>query len=152
SSAAPSAAAVSARDDTGHRVELSRPARRVVSLAPSTTEMLFAAGATSALVGVSASDDFPPAALRLPKVGSFSGPDLERIVAARPDLVVAAYGNPLELIAQLRRRRIPVYVSNPSTVEAVLRNLLDLGDLTGQRHVAQRTIRTLRQRLNVVRR
>src|SRR5438067_8250514 len=95
----PSGAAVSVKDDTGHRVELPRPARRIVSLTPGTTEMLFAVGAGSRLVGVSAADDFPPAARALPKIGSYSGPDLERIVAARPDLVVAAYGNPLDLIA-----------------------------------------------------
>src|SRR5256885_2100464 len=86
SAAAPSGAGVTARDDTGHRIDLPRPARRVVSLAPSTTEMLFAAGAAGTLLGVSSSDDYPPAARRLPKIGSFSGPDLERIVAARPDL------------------------------------------------------------------
>src|SRR5437867_2171783 len=118
--------AVSARDDTGHTVLLSRPAKRVVSLAPSSTEMVFAVGAGALLVGVSTYDDFPPAARKLPKIGTFSGPDLERIVAARPDLVVAAYGNPLELIDRLRRRNIAVYVSNPSSVDGVLRNLSDL--------------------------
>lgn len=148
----PAPAAVSAKDDTGHRVELARPARRVVSLAPSATETLFAAGAGSAVVGVSAADDYPAAARRLPKVGSFSGPDLERIVAAQPELVVAAYGNPLELIAQLRRRGVPVYVSNPATVDGVLRNILDLGTLTGSRPAAERAARGLLDRLSAVER
>jgi iron complex transport system substrate-binding protein len=148
----PAQVAISGRDDTGARVALDRPARRVVSLTPATTEMLFAIGAGRALVGVSAADDYPPAARALPKVGSYSGPDLERVVAARPDLVVAAYGNPLELIAQLRRRHLPVYVCNPSTVAGVLRDMQDLGSLTGQRAAAQRAVLGLEARLKAVER
>jgi iron complex transport system substrate-binding protein len=142
--------AVSARDDTGHEVMLSRPAKRVVSLAPSSTEMVFAVGAGALLVGVSTYDDFPPAARKLPKIGTFSGPDLERIVAFRPDLVVAAYGNPLELIDRMRQRHIPVYVSNPSSVDGVLRNLQDLGRLTGRAAQAASQVRQLRARLGRV--
>jgi iron complex transport system substrate-binding protein len=152
SCARPTAAAVSAWDDMGVLLHLVRPAQRVVSLAPSSTEMLFAIGAAGKLVGVSNADDYPPAARRLPKVGSYSGPDMERIVAARPDLVVAVYGNPLELIAQLRRRGIPVFVSNPRTVDGVLHNLVDLGQLTGERKPAETLVRSLHSRLARVRR
>jgi iron complex transport system substrate-binding protein len=148
--AAPATGSVSARDDTGVRLELPRVARRVVSLTPSTTEMLFAIGAAGSLVGVSDADNYPPAARRLPKVGSYSGPDLERIVAARPDLVVAAYGNPEDLSGQLRRRQIPVYVCNPSTVSGVMRNLVDLGSLTGQGLQARRLVRSMEARLKAV--
>jgi iron complex transport system substrate-binding protein len=143
-------AAVSARDDTGFQVMLVRPSRRVVSLAPSSTEMLFAVGAGGEVVGVSAADDFPPSVKQLPRIGSYSGPDLERIAAARPDLVVAAYGNPLEGIRRLRRLGLPVYVSNPTTVTGVLRNMEDLGRLTGREPVARRVVQNLQQRLRRV--
>lgn len=146
----PAWGAVQAKDDTGRVVRLARPARRVVSLAPSATEMLFAIGTGPLLVGVSTYDDYPPAVKRLPRVGTFSGPDLERIVAARPDLVVAAYGNPLELIDRLRRRGTPVYVSNPTTVDGVLRNMTDLGGLTGKSTSARRVVRDLQDRLRRV--
>jgi iron complex transport system substrate-binding protein len=148
--AVPAGAAVSARDDTGQVVRLARAARRVVSLAPSTTEALFAIGAGPRLVGVSSFDDYPPAAKKLPKVGTFSGPDLERIVAAKPDLVVAAHGNPLELIRRLRSRKIPVYVTNPMTIDTVLENMRALGRLTGRDAAAQRLVQGLRDRLRRV--
>jgi iron complex transport system substrate-binding protein len=148
--AAPARGAVTVRDDMGHAVTLARAARRVVSLAPNTTEMLYAISAQGELVGVSKEDDYPPAARKLPKVGSFSGPDLERIVAARPDLIVAAYGNPLALIDRLRRLHLPVYVSNPSTVEGVLRNISDLGRLTGRDVTAHETVHALEARLRRV--
>src|SRR5262245_32627790 len=143
-------ASVSVRDDTGHTVSLARPATRVVSLAPSSTEIVFSVGAGPLLVGASTYDDFPPAARKLPKIGTFSGPDMERIVAARPDLVVAAYGNPLDLIDRLRRQNIPVYVSNPPTVDGVLRNLQDLGRLTGRTGEATSRVRQLRASLERV--
>jgi iron complex transport system substrate-binding protein len=149
-SAVPVGAAVSARDDTGQVTRLARPARRVVSLAPSTTEALFAIGAGPRLVGVSSFDDYPPAAKKLPKMGTFSGPDLERIVAAKPDLVVAAHGNPLDLIRRLRSRKIPVYVTNPLSIDAVLENMLDLGRLTGRDAAARRLVQGLRERLRRV--
>jgi iron complex transport system substrate-binding protein len=144
------AAPVQARDDTGCVVTLPQAARRVVSLAPSATEMLFAAGAGELVKAVSSYDDYPPTAKTLPKVGSFSGPDMERIVAAKPDLVVAAYGNPLELIDRLRRQHVSVYVSNPNTIAGVLRNLTDLGRLTGRGVGAQRRVNELQQRLQRV--
>jgi iron complex transport system substrate-binding protein len=148
--AAPARAALTASDDTGSRVALDRPARRVVSLAPSTTEMLFAIAAGPSVVGVSGADDYPPLVKALPKIGSFSGPDLERITAARPDLVVAAYGNPLEVVNRLRRLGLPVYVSNPTTVAGVLRNLADLGRLTGHDAAAGQAVRGLEERLRRV--
>jgi ABC-type Fe3+-hydroxamate transport system substrate-binding protein len=148
--AAPATGGVSARDDTGVRVALPHAARRVVSLAPSTTEMLFAIGAAGTLVGVSAADDFPPAARRLPKIGSYSGPDLERIIAAQPDLIVVSYGNPQELVGLLRRRHLPVYVSNPATVSEMMRNLIDLGSLTGHSTQARRVVRNMEERLRRV--
>jgi iron complex transport system substrate-binding protein len=146
----PVGASVQVKDDTGRVVRLARPARRVVSLAPSTTELLYAVGAGGLLVGVSSYDDYPPAVKRVPKIGTFSGPDLERVVAARPDLVVAAHGNPLELIDRLRRQGLPVYVSNPTTVDGVLRNMTDLGRLTGKSAAARQVVRGLQDRLKRV--
>jgi iron complex transport system substrate-binding protein len=146
--AAASPAAVN--DDTGHALRLKRPVQRIVSLAPSTTEMLFALGAGKLLVGVSSFDDYPSEVKRLPRIGSFSAPDLERIVAAHPDLVVAAFGNPLSLIDRLRGAGLPVYVSNPTNVAGVLRNMQDLGRLIGRETFAQQVVGRLHRRLDAV--
>src|SRR4051812_24215711 len=91
-SAATSAAAfaeVSAVDTAGRRVTLAAPAKRIVSLAPHITELLFAAGAGSSVVAVSEYSDFPQAAKELPRVSSSGGIDLERLLALRADLVIA---------------------------------------------------------------
>jgi iron complex transport system substrate-binding protein len=85
---AASALAVSATDDTGRRVSLEAPARRIVSLAPHATELLFAAGAGEKIVGTVSHSDYPPAAQAIPLVGGYKALDLERILALRPDLVV----------------------------------------------------------------
>src|SRR4051794_22756055 len=81
-------AAISAPDDAGHTITLARPAQRIISLAPHTTELLFAAGAGPALVGVSEFSDYPPAAKRIAHIGGSAALDIERIVSLKPDLVV----------------------------------------------------------------
>jgi len=76
-------------DDYGHTVTLAAPARRVVSLAPHLTELMYAAGAGERMAGALAYSDYPSAARALPRVGSEAAIDLEALVALRPDLVVA---------------------------------------------------------------
>ena len=80
---------VEVRDDEGTLITLKTPAQRIVSLAPSLTELIYAAGAFEKLVGVAEYSDFPPAAKELPIVGRFDILDIERIVQLNPDLVVA---------------------------------------------------------------
>src|SRR3954447_10087253 len=87
--AASAFAGVSALDSDGRRIELARPAQRIISLAPHVTEQLFAAGAGKSLVAVSEYSDYPEEARRLPQVASSGGIDLERVLALNPDLVVA---------------------------------------------------------------
>ena len=91
-------------DDSGESVVLPRPATRVVSLAPHITELLFAAGAGNAVVGVSEHSDYPADARMLPRVGGGSGVDLEAVLALRPELVVAwGSGSPPGLLQRLRQ-------------------------------------------------
>ena len=82
-------ATVSIVDDTQHRVQLASPAKRIVTLAPHLTELVYEAGAGERLVGVAAHSDYPPSARELPRVGDAHGLDLERIAMLQPDLVVA---------------------------------------------------------------
>jgi iron complex transport system substrate-binding protein len=138
---------VSAVDDQGRRLKLSEPARRVVSLAPNVTEMLFAIGAGPRVVGVTQFCDYPVEAKKKPRIGNFSNPDLEAVVAVRPDLVVAAHGNSLDAIAALRRLGLAVFVTNPRDTVGVIGNLESLGRLTGQDAAAKRLTGGLRSRL-----
>jgi hypothetical protein len=82
------AGALTAVDDGGRRVSFDRPPQRVVTLAPSLAELVFAAGAGAALVGVSALSDYPPEARRIARIGDASRLDVERVLALRPDVVL----------------------------------------------------------------
>ncbi len=125
-------AEVTAIDDSGHRLSLPRPAERIVSLSPHATELLFAAGAGHKLTGVSAYSDYPPAAKSLPSVGSSMQLDIERIIALKPDLVVAwQSGNNARQVARLRKLGIAVFDSEPRTLDDIASNLSRLGELAG---------------------
>lgn len=126
------AAPITVRDDSGQTVQLARPARRIISLSPHATELLYAAGAGERLVAASAFSDWPAAAKNLPSVGSYQALDLERIAGLHPDLVVGwASGNPPAQIARLRALGIPVFLSEPRRIGQIAENLRTLSRLTG---------------------
>ena len=140
-------AGVTVQDDRGNTVSLARPAERIVSLAPHATELLFAAGAGSRMVGAVDWSDFPPAAREVPRVGSYVQPDLERIVALKPDLVVAWYsGNEPRLVERLRALGYPVYVSEMRALEEVPAGIERLGRLAGTDAAASRAAADFRAR------
>jgi iron complex transport system substrate-binding protein len=121
-----------------------QPARRIVSLAPHATEMLFAAGAGGAVVGTVAHSDYPPAARDLPRVGDAAALDLERIASLRPDLVVAwPYTAPAQLAA-LRAQKIAVYVSDPKSIAGIADEVEELGRLAGTGGVAHEAANAMR--------
>lgn len=126
-----------ATDARGRTITLPQPAQRIISLAPSITELLFAAGAGGKVVGVSAYSDYPSAARKLPVVGTSARLDIERILALRPDLVVAwQSGNPVQEIDRLERLGIAVFAVEPRRLADIPRLLRELGDLAGSRVVA----------------
>ncbi|AMP16477.1 cobalamin-binding protein [Collimonas pratensis] len=126
------AAPITVQDDAQHAVTLPQPAHRIVSLAPHATELLFTAGAGVYVVGVSDYSDYPPAAAKLPSVGSSSALDIERIVSLKPDLIVAwSSGNSASQLARLRALGVPVFESEPRQLEAIASSLQRLGQLAG---------------------
>jgi iron complex transport system substrate-binding protein len=126
-------------DDTGRVVSLARPAQRIISLAPHTTELLFAAGAGERVVGVVDFSDFPEAARQLPRVGNSGALDLERILALRPDLIVGwRSGNPMAALERLSKFGIPVFLSEPRRIEDIPANIDRLGELSGTTEIASR--------------
>lgn len=123
---------VAVRDDEGQWVKLSRPAERIVSLAPSLTELLFAIAAGERVVGTMEYSDYPPAAAAITVVGRHNMLDVERILSLSPDLVVAwQSGNPQAALAQLRQLGLTVYVAEPKDLASVASHLQRLGVLTG---------------------
>lgn len=108
-------------------------ARRIISLAPHLTENLFTVGAGARLVGADDYSNYPQAALAVPRIGRAGALDVERIVALKPDLVLAwESGNPAGQIAQLRRLGVRVEVSESRTAQDIARELRWLGQLAGE--------------------
>ena len=139
-------AEVSVVDDAGHIIRLAAPAQRVVSLAPHATELLFAAGAGSKVVGVSAFSDFPVEAKNLPSVGGSGQLDLERIIRLKPDLIVAwKSGNSTRQLTRLRQLGLVVFESEPRSFEMIASSLERLGILVGSAQ-GKTTARHFRER------
>jgi iron complex transport system substrate-binding protein len=150
--AAALANAATVRDDAGHVVTLAHPARRIVSLAPHLTELVFEIGAGDRLVAVTAYSDYPDAASRLPRVGGLGALDVERIASLRPDLVLAwSSGLSPADREQLARLGVPVFESEPRVLDDVATTLLRLGALTGDDARADAAARAFRARTATLR-
>ena len=146
----PTRAAVLA-DQTGRAVLIPDNPQRVVSLAPNITEMVFALGAGELLIGRSRFSNYPPEALRLPALGSYYRPDIERIVALRPDLCLASRdGPPASTLKRLEQLGIPVFIVDPQCLQGVRETLLLLGEALGRQQEAARLAEAMDERLRAL--
>jgi len=140
------AAAVTVSDDSGKTVELARPARRVVSLAPNLTELMFDLGAGDRVVATVQFSNYPAAAKRIPRIGSSGSLNLETMLAYRPDLVLAwRSGNNPQQIETIERLGVPVYRSEPQQLEDIAVTLEKLGHLLGRDTQGAALARQLRE-------
>jgi len=126
-------------------------AHRIVSLVPAVTEMLFAMGAGSDVVGVSSYDRYPPEVRTRPSVGALVDPDFERIISLRPDLVVV-YGTQTDLLARLARARLPIYHYEHAGLADVTQTIRSLGARIGRAADAERVAAGIERGLDEVRR
>ena len=127
------AAALTVSDDVGRLVALAQPARRIVSLSPAVTELLFALGVGDRVVGRTTWCDYPPAARAVPSLGDGLNPNIEAVTARRPDLVVLYRSTLNETTArQLERLGVAAAVLRQDRLEDVARGARLLGRLTGR--------------------
>ncbi len=120
------------KDDRGVTVRIAAPPRRVISLAPSLTEIVFLLGRDGSLVGVTRFCNVPAAASGLPKIGGVIDPDVERIVGLSPDLVLCTTdGNPRDKVRALEEMGIPCFAVAPQNLDAVFTAIERLGVLLG---------------------
>jgi len=139
------AGAVTVVDDAGRSVVVDRPPARVVTLAPSLAELVFAAGAGKSLVGVSALSDYPAAARAIARVGDAGRVDVERVLALKPDLVLVwQRGNVGREIEQLERAGVRLFQLAPQRLDDVARAIERLGVLLGHEVEAKRRAGELR--------
>ncbi len=124
--------------------------RRYVSLAPSTTEILFALGVDDELAGVSLLCEHPPAARTKPKVGSFSRPDVEKILSLRPDIVFCTGTEQAAAAANLKKLGLTVYVSNPTSFQELFDSIQGIGRRIDRQRQADTLIAAMRGEINRV--
>jgi len=129
--------------------ERATSATRIVSLVPALTEMLFAIGAGPQVVAVSSFDEFPPEVKSLPRVGALLDPDMERILALRPDLVIS-YGSQTDIQAQLARAKIRVFNYRHAGLNGVFATLKELGAAVGRPADGERLAREIRSGLDQI--
>lgn len=141
---------VTLKDMLGREVTLEKKPVRLVSLAPSNTETLFAIGLGDSLVGVTQYCDFPDEAKSKPKIGGFSTADVEKIVALSPDLVMATRIHEKEVVPALERVGLKVFALHPKTVDEVLDSIMLTGRITGQVSAAEKLVGELRARIKAV--
>jgi iron complex transport system substrate-binding protein len=139
-------------DDSGAAVVLQSPAKRIVSLAPHVTELLFAAGAGDRIVGTTEFSDYPEAAKKIPRVGSSSLLDMDRVVSLRPDLIVVWWhGSSQNQQDKLKTLGVPIFQNEPRTLDDIPRTLLELGTLAGTEDDARRAARAFTARREALR-
>ena len=132
---------IEVRDDEGSLVQLDESAERIISLAPSLTELLYAAGAGDKLVGVVEYSDYPEAAKALPIIGRYDMLDMEKILQLQPDLVVAwQTGNPRAAVNRLRELGLTVYIAEPKSLESIPSHIRRLATLAGTETLAEKVI------------
>jgi iron complex transport system substrate-binding protein len=139
-------------DGLGREVKLDSPAQRVVSLAPSNTEILFALGVGPQVVGRDELSDYPQEAKAIASVGGSMGDfSEEAILALKPDLVLASELNSPDLVASLEKLGLTVYsLSNPKTFEGLYKNLEIVAQLTGHEKEAAELNKSLKARVTAV--
>jgi iron complex transport system substrate-binding protein len=143
-------------DDTGYRIQAGNP-QRIVSLAPSNTEILFAIGAGGSVVGLTDYCNYPPVVLEKKKsgevvsVGGYSTINVEKVISLKPDLVVAVYGNGIETIETLRKFDIDVIAFDPKTLKDVMEDIILIGIATGHQSEAEKIVERMLEKIKSVR-
>jgi iron complex transport system substrate-binding protein len=135
-------------DDQGTRIELPHEAKRIIALAPHVVELIFAAGGGDRIVGTVLHADYPPAARDIAQIGDNRALDIERIIALRPDVMIAwRHGNAESHLEPLRKLGIPLFYSEPHTLEDVATSMEKVGQMMGTEAVAKPAAQAFRARI-----
>jgi iron complex transport system substrate-binding protein len=138
---------ITVTDDAGRTVTVAQTPHRIISLAPSITEDLFALGLGGKVVGDTTYDNYPPAAVNITKVGGFSSPSIEKIVSLNPDIVFASSLENNTLLSTLSGYGIPTVVLNPTSLTGILNDLSLIGKVTGSTGNSSALVANLTQKM-----
>jgi iron complex transport system substrate-binding protein len=137
-------------DDLGRLVAINGTPQRIISLAPSNTEILFALGLEEKVVGVTDYCDYPPEALEKEKVGGYDTPDIEKILALNPDLILVAYGTPIDVINTMDGLGLTVFGIKSTDLDDVLNDIRTVGEITDKEVEAQALTSEMESRIEAV--
>jgi len=131
-------------DEMGRKVRIPYPAKRIISLAPSITEILFALGLNEEVAAVTNFCDYPEAVLNKPRIGGFVNPDIEKIVSLKPDLIIGIRdGNRTDTIDRLNDFGFPVYLIDPKGFDGVMGTIKNIGGVVGREKESERLIKDM---------
>ena len=131
---------IGVKDQLGRIVKLNKPPQRIISLAPSNTEILFALGLAEKVVAVTDYCNYPPEAKEKPSVGGFSTPNIEKVVSLSPDLILAASIHQKQVIPNLEARGMTVFALAPKTLNEVLEAITLVGEITHKEEEASQLV------------
>lgn len=137
-------------DDLGRSVSIKEIPQRIISLVPSNTEILFALGLGDKVVGVTEFCNYPAEVLDKEKVGGFSTPDIEKIIALQPDLILAGSIHAKEVIPALEERGLTVFALAPENLDGILKDIEVVGKITGKEKEAFKLITQLEERIEAI--
>lgn len=139
-------------DDLGNRVQIAMPAKKIVSLAPHLTELLFSLGVGERIKGTSRYSDYPAAAANIPVVGDAFTVSVEAVVALEPDIVFAwATGGANRALIRLRNLGIPIYLNEAETIDGIGSTLMAMAELVGRQEVGLKLRNRLTEQLAALR-
>ncbi|MBN1194600.1 MAG: ABC transporter substrate-binding protein [Methanomicrobiaceae archaeon] len=141
---------ITVTDDFGETVTITGTPQRIVSLAPANTEILFALGLGDRVVGVTDYCNHPSETVAIEKVGGYSTVNVEKVVAARPDLVIAAFGNTEEVVSHLRSLGLTIIALNPESIDDIIDNIRLVGTATGTGEKAEAIAADMERRIAAV--
>jgi len=137
-------------DQLGRTVKLDKVPQRIISLAPSNTEVLFALGLADRIVAVTDYCDYPPEAKQKPKIGGFSNPNIESIIALSPDLILAASIHEKGVIPQLEEKELTVFALTPKTMDEIQQAITLVGSITGKEKEAAALVDDMKKRIKAI--
>jgi len=137
-------------DQLGRVVKLEKIPERIISLAPSNTEILFALGLGDKVVGVTDFCNYPPEAQEKPKIGGFSTTNIEEVVALSPDLILATQRHEASIIKALEGKGLTVFALAPQTLDEILESITLIGEITGKEEEASQLVTEMSNRIKAV--
>ncbi len=138
-------------DEVGREVNFNFPPKRIISLAPNITEILYGLGLDEEIVGVTIHCNFPQKVKEKPKVGSYINIDFERVVSLKPELIIAtAAGNTKDMVERLEKLGFPTYVIFPKKIQDIMKSVLNIGHIVNREREAHLIVQTMQNRLKKI--